>query len=102
MKVRQPMSRPTAAVDGERVVAVAVRYNGLLVTLPTPARHPDILRPLYEMTKHIVAAEDQGFMTSGGRFVDRTEAARIAQAARQIVAAGAVFRGFVVRTRNNQ
>lgn len=68
----------------ERIVAVAVRHKGLVVMLPQPARHADVLRPLFAITKEHVQADDQGFLTSSGRFVERREATRVAFAAGQI------------------
>jgi hypothetical protein len=69
---------------GERVVAAAVRQYGLTVSLPQPARHSDILKPLHTATGVLVAPEDQGFLTSSGRFVGRIEAGDIARLAGQI------------------
>lgn len=68
----------------ERVVAVGIRNRGLIITLPAPARHGDVLKPLWQMNGDIVAPDDQGFVTSTGRWVDRIEAAGIAKAAGQI------------------
>ncbi|WP_376704732.1 hypothetical protein RQ479_08285 [Mesorhizobium sp. ISC25] len=68
----------------ERIVAVAIRHRGLVVTLPAPARHCDVLRPLYDLTKELVALRNQGFLTSNGRFVGRHEAAVVAVKAEQI------------------
>lgn len=62
----------------ERIVAAAIRQYGLTVSLPPPARHHHILKPLHMATDIIVAPDDQGFITDAGRFVGRTEAATIA------------------------
>jgi hypothetical protein len=73
----------------ERIVSVAIRMytaagETLLVTIPAPARHHTVLHPLYTINKVIVRPEDQGFLTSTGRFVGRIEAAEIALATQQI------------------
>ncbi|RUV69696.1 MAG: hypothetical protein EOR26_05215 [Mesorhizobium sp.] len=78
LKPRQPATAP------ERIVAVAVRFKGLTVTLPAPARHGDVLHPLHDFTGCVLGGEDQGFLTSTGRFVDRKHAVDIARAAGQI------------------
>lgn len=69
----------------EKIVAVAIRHKGLIVTLPAPARHGDVLHPLYAITGELVGPGDQGFMTSTGRFVGRRAAAGIAINAEQIL-----------------
>ncbi|CDX54579.1 p063 [Mesorhizobium plurifarium] len=71
--------------EQETIVAVAVRYEGLTVSLPAPARHHNVLHPLFDLTGKVLGGQDQGFLTSKGRFVNRFEAARIAVRAKQIV-----------------
>jgi len=81
----------------ERIIAAAIQYSGLpsfksgeaahskwsiVVSLSPPARHHDII---YLVTRNLQEIE-QGFLTSGGRFVDRKEALQIALAAKQIEA----------------
>lgn len=70
----------------ERIVAVAVRHRGVIITKPAPARHGDVLKPLHKMDGRLVPPAYQGFLTSSGRFVTRERAARIAIAAGQIAA----------------
>jgi hypothetical protein len=75
-----PAPEPSA---GERIVAAAILIDDtLIVTAPPRARHGDILHPLF-LRYGIRAGEFQGFLTSTGRFVDRTEAYRIAIASGQ-------------------
>lgn len=70
----------------ERIVAVAIRHRGLVVTLPAPNRHHHILHLLYaDEGREVEPADKQGFLTSAGRFVERREAAGIAETAGQIV-----------------
>ncbi|TPK15216.1 hypothetical protein FJ872_19680 [Mesorhizobium sp. B2-5-9] len=74
-----------AEKQDERIVAAAVRQYGLTVSLPAPARHGDILKPLHIASGVLVQPDDQGFLTSTGRFVGRTEAVDVARAAGQII-----------------
>lgn len=53
--------------------------NHLTVTAPPPARHHTLLH----VVGHGVAFEDQGFLTSTGRFVGREEGLQIAVASGQ-------------------
>lgn len=76
------MTPPPPSAE-ERIVAAAVLIEpGLIVAAPPPARHGDILHPLF-LRYGIRSGEFQGFVTSTGRFVDRTEAYRIAMASGQ-------------------
>lgn len=66
-----------------RIVAVAVRWEGLTLTAPPPARHHDLMRAL-QGRKPMVSPENQGFLTSDGQFVDRVVGLAVARAANQI------------------
>lgn len=77
----------------ETIVGVALQMPAscrwVLISAPKPYRHSDLFYGASRMdmdpaTKH---AAVQGFVTSCGRFVNRAEAAAIALAAGQIVAA---------------
>lgn len=61
------------------IVAAAVKVEGLIISLPAPARHPDIMRALWNINRKLadVPPSDQGFLTQGGAFVTREEAAAI-------------------------
>lgn len=71
----------------ERIVAAAIKWKGLVCAVERPGRHPDVFRQLdgLDWTKHR-HDHKQGFITSEGRFVEREEARRIADAADQIIA----------------
>lgn len=84
-----------ATAEPERIVAVAVRFWAphedsprnrfqITATLPPPARHHDLLWGLGR-----IPPEDQGFITSLGRFVQREAALQIAFTARQLTKAHA-------------
>jgi hypothetical protein len=70
----------------ETVEAAAIRYRNVVYSVPKPGRHFNVC---YVMAKdHALGPEtmhDQGFVTSAGRFVDRYEARRLAEAAGQLV-----------------
>lgn len=59
--------------------------NFLTVSAPPPARHGTLLHPMHDLGIKHVHPDDQGFLTSKGRFVGRREAFDIATAANQII-----------------
>lgn len=68
-----------------RIVAAAIQWRGKTLTLPSPARHSDIIKKLAGMSPGYTADFDaQGFVDQAGRFMDRLEAARVAEAAGQL------------------
>ena len=78
--------RPSTGVP-ESIVAAAV-FHGCIFSLPAPARHHTILNSL-SVVLGIESAQvhqaNQGFLTSSGRFVNRTEAYYIAHRQNQIL-----------------
>lgn len=71
----------------ERIVAAAIRFDGVTHTMPPPARHHTIMHALDEdyWDRRGLGMEEQGFITSDGRYVDRKEAKLIAVAADQLL-----------------
>lgn len=76
----------------ETIVAVACRVTlftpGMEQTIgfasaPPPARHHNIIHALKGMTGKHTQPDDQGFLTSTGRYVERAEALQIALASGQ-------------------
>lgn len=67
------------------IVAAACVKNGLTFTMPPPARHHHILQNMPVGEQWTVFPEEQGFLTSEGKFVSRFQAAAIAIRARQIL-----------------
>lgn len=70
----------------ETIVAAAV-FHGCTISLPPPARHHTILNFMATvMNIEVIDVHpvNQGFLTSQGRFVNRTEAFYIADRNRQI------------------
>lgn len=74
---------------GERIETAAIRVDGVVWTLPRPARHHVLIAAWgwahYGAKPGRIDQHDQGFVTSKGRFVDRKEGAAIAVAAKQIL-----------------
>jgi len=80
---------PECPHDWESIQTAALRVEGVVWTLPRPARHHVLIRAwclahYKDGREGRIPEHEQGFMTSMGRFVDREEAASIAFAARQI------------------
>lgn len=75
-------------LDAERIVSVAICHEGMVFSKESPARHHHVLHALdkdYKLCALTIGIpENQGFLTSTGRFVGRKEAAGIAQEAMQI------------------
>lgn len=72
----------------ERITAAAVRYHGMTFSLLPPARHGEcillMLACRQDVDRNETGPEEQGFVTSRNRFVDRVEARAIAVAAGQL------------------
>lgn len=68
----------------EHIIAVAVQIGEFIGTLPPPARHDTLMASIHREMEHIAKSEEQGFLTSKGRFVSRLEATEIAIAAKQV------------------
>ena len=72
----QMASEITASLNNspEHIIAAAFIGGGVTFSIPKPARHSD----LFSAMSVLIPPEHQGFLTSEGRFVDRTEAYQIA------------------------
>lgn len=70
-----------------RVVAVAVlTEDGLVHSLPAPARHYNVVHLLAEKFNHpSCGTDEQGFLLSDGRFCRRKPAKRVAEEAGQLL-----------------
>jgi len=73
-------------IDDEiHIVCVAIRDNtGHIWTLPRPNRHHSVIA-LMRLSGYNGSVRDQGFLDSNGSFVNRSEAAKIAKSANQIL-----------------
>ena len=74
------------------ITHVAIRFNGQIYSLPAPNRHHDVIRHIVTSTAstdnpitHVDARDDdQGFLDSAGRYLNRRQALRIAQKSGQL------------------
>lgn len=73
-------------INNEIIICAAVLYNGIVVT---GRRHRDCNNTIELLVNKsgtkLPDREDQGFMTSVGRYVDRKEAFKIAKANNQLI-----------------
>lgn len=68
----------------ERIIAAAIQYQGVALSLPKPARHAQVMHCAEQfLPEYAVPAAVQGFVTSHGRFVNRVQARQIAYVAGQ-------------------
>jgi hypothetical protein len=65
------------------VETAALQQDGIVYTLPRPARHCDIIHHVVKQGVSLLGSL-QGFVLSDGTFVDRYQAARVAYLAGQI------------------
>lgn len=70
----------------KRIVAAAIKQNGMVCSVPRPGRHHDVIRAMAAAGIPIPIVGEQGFVTSDGDFVGRREARQIAERAAQIIA----------------
>ena len=64
------------------ITHVAIRFNGKVYSLPKPNRHHDVIRHIVETegVSHVDShGEDQGFLDSSGRYLNRKQALVSAQ-----------------------
>ena len=67
----------------EIIVAAAIQYEGITISLPRPSRHGQVLHCAEQFLKNRVHETCQGFITSEGRFVNRVQAKQLAHMAGQ-------------------
>lgn len=57
------------------IIAAAIRHGDLIISMPKPARHHDIINRFVAIEDHIIVSPiDQGFLTNKGQFLERKEA----------------------------
>lgn len=69
----------------ETIVAVATLFDGVVYSVPQPARHNHVIHLIATTLNILNVRGEEGFLTSTGRFVDRYEGAAIAIAAKQLI-----------------
>jgi hypothetical protein len=71
----------------ETITRAAIIYDDVIYSVPPPGRHHTVIQMMSAkgLPNEAMRLQNQGFVTSTGRFVDRYEGARIARAAGQII-----------------
>lgn len=66
--------------ERETIVAAAIDFEGVVYSVPRPGRHNDVIHKIVRErgVKSVPGSATQGFLTSGGQFVNRWRAHRIA------------------------
>ena len=75
-------------MSDERIVAAALRKDGMIYSMPIPNRHHNIFYQVAKTHGEPLAHQDQGFLTSRGLFVDRERARQIAVKSKQLMGEG--------------
>lgn len=77
-----------------KIISAAIKFNGLIISKPAPARHPDIIKAVSDINKKIkVKPSDQGFIDANGKFQNRKDAYFIACMANQLLVEPSSFFG---------
>lgn len=73
--------------DRPKITHVAIRFQGVIYSLPAPNRHHHVIRHIVETTgaKSVDSREeDQGFLDESGRYLTRKQALYSARVNNQI------------------
>lgn len=65
------------------VVAAAIKIGDLILSVPRPGRHHDVIRLAVEAGLPTPITGEQGFVDNDGRFLDRKQAMVVAMRAEQ-------------------
>ena len=68
-----------------RIVSVAIKANGLIMSMPKPARHHHVIAAMPARMARAVLPSDQGFLTNKGEFVGREDGLKMATDAGQLL-----------------
>lgn len=84
---------------GETIERAAIKLGMKIFDVPRPGRHHDVIALMRKRGHDLVSIGSgrQGFTTSTGRFVDREEALKIAEAASQLLPEHTAEDGVVYR-----
>jgi len=65
--------------DPTQIKCAAIRVGPLVLSMPRPARHHEILQEYWKLSGHALkhGTQEQGFLNDEGDFVTREGAARI-------------------------
>lgn len=65
--------------EDTQIMGVAIKYGGVVYSLPPPNRHHNVIRHIREVTGSGIAGSDvQGFITDEGEFLNRKAAMALA------------------------
>lgn len=80
--------KPLNMNESAPIVSAAVRNNGIIHSMPAPARHHQIVHAMNGEREAqgllLLAHGEQGFLDSNGNFLDRVTAAKVAKFWEQI------------------
>ena len=63
----------------EKIIGSAIQYNGQIFSVLAPGRHSDCIAIVHNVFgEDRIGVEEQGFITSENRYVDRYQAKEIA------------------------
>jgi hypothetical protein len=71
-------------INNAKIVAAAVQFNGVIFTIPKPARHHNIVHAMFYMGLPKLAQQEQGFLLDSGQYINRKDAAILALANGQV------------------
>lgn len=80
---------PAPATTGVSIVAAAIKFGEIVVSIPRPGRHSGAINKLSAIFNIPKIDGVQGFLTSAGTFVDRETALELAIKSRQYTAPAA-------------
>jgi hypothetical protein len=69
------------------ITHVAIRFNGVIYSLPKPNRHHDVIRLIVDTTDAATVdshGDDQGFLDHTGKYLTRKQALHIAYISGQL------------------
>ena len=68
-------------IERTRLTHVAIRFHGVVYSLPAPNRHHHVIREILKQNPDVctVSGDEQGFLDEGGNFLTRGQALVSAQ-----------------------
>lgn len=63
--------------ERKKITHVAIRFNGVIYSLPAPNRHHNVISHIVETTNALAVDaydEDEGFLDEDGRYLNRKQA----------------------------
>jgi len=86
--VDKPVKPSAVHIGNPKITHVAIRFQGVIYSLPAPNRHHDIIRHIVETVAGVSKVdsrnEDQGFLDESGRYLTRRQALHSAKINNQL------------------